>query len=46
MVGDYISTSIANGKAFPVFAIASQPVAHNAYDEAIAKIAGGLALGG
>ena len=45
MVGDYISTSFANGKAFPVFALAHAPNG-SAFDEAIHTIAGGLALSG
>jgi hypothetical protein len=43
MVGDYISTSIAGGRAFPVFADAHAP--QNGYDEAIATIQDGLVIG-
>jgi len=42
MVGDYISTSIAgNGRAFPVFAVASTPVGSTLH-EAMFTVQGGL----
>jgi hypothetical protein len=41
MVGDYISTSWMNGRAWPAFAVASAPVG-TAFDEPIAVPTGGL----
>lgn len=45
MVGDYISTSFANGKAHPVFALAHAPNG-SALDEAMHTIVGGLPISG
>jgi hypothetical protein len=45
MVGDYISTSFSNGKAFPAFVLANAP--HNGvFDEATYTVAGGLVASG
>lgn len=44
MVGDYISTEIINGKAFPIFAVASAP--KGKFNESIFTVSGGLALSG
>jgi len=41
MVGDYISTSFAGGKAYPVFAIATAPRG-GVFNEAMYTISGGL----
>ena len=41
MVGDYISTSWLNGRAWPAFAVASAPVG-TVFDEPIAVPTGGL----
>jgi hypothetical protein len=40
MVGDYISTSYVNGRAFPVFAVARTP--GTLFDEAMYTVSGGL----
>ncbi|MFC4907672.1 sialidase family protein [Actinomadura gamaensis] len=45
MVGDYISTSIAGGRAWPVIAVANAP-AGGTFDEAMYVPAGGLAVTG
>ena len=45
MVGDYISTSISGGKAFPVFALANPP-SNGTFDEAMYTFEGGLAVSG
>jgi hypothetical protein len=45
MVGDYISTSFSNGKAFPVFALANAP-SNGVLDEATYTVAGGLTVSG
>lgn len=45
MVGDYISTSISGGKAWPTFAIANAPTG-GVFDEAMYVPTGGLALTG
>jgi hypothetical protein len=45
MVGDYISTSISNGKALPVFALANAP-SNGTLDEAAYTVAGGLTVSG
>ncbi len=45
MVGDYISTSFSNGKAFPAFALANAP-SNGVLDEATYTVAGGLAVSG
>lgn len=44
MVGDYISTSIVNGKSVSVFAVGKTPTNGQAFDEAMYTVAGGLAL--
>ncbi len=44
MVGDYISTSFLNGRAFPLFAVAGPPTG-GLFDEAMATVPGGLAVG-
>ncbi len=41
MVGDYISTSFSDGKAYPVFAIATAP-GGGVFNEAMYTISGGL----
>jgi hypothetical protein len=43
MVGDYISTSIAGGKAFGVFAV-SGPFANRKFSQAMFTPTGGLAV--
>jgi hypothetical protein len=45
MVGDYISTSFASGKAFPMFALAHPPTG-STLDEAMDTIVGGLTVSG
>lgn len=45
MVGDYISTSISNGLAFPVFAVASAPTG-STFHEAMFTVSGGLTITG
>jgi hypothetical protein len=45
MVGDYISTSMNGGRAWPVFAVAQAPVA-GVFDEAMYVATGGIAIGG
>jgi hypothetical protein len=45
MVGDYISTSISNGLAFPVVAVASAP-GGSTFHEAMFTASGGLAITG
>ena len=42
MVGDYISTEIIGGKAFPVFAVARPPSTGGVLNEALYTVAGGL----
>ena len=46
MVGDYISTSFANGKAFPVFVVASAPSSGGQLNEALFTTKDGLAIAG
>jgi BNR repeat-like domain len=46
MVGDYISTSFANGKAFPVFVVASAPSNGGQLNEALFTTKDGLAIAG
>src|SRR5437764_14098066 len=41
MVGDYIATTIAGGKAYPVFAVAQAP-SGSTFNEALYTVAGGL----
>ncbi len=41
MVGDYISTSFSNGKAYPIFAAATAP-AGKVFDEAMFTVSGGI----
>ena len=43
MVGDYISTSFSNGKAFPLFVVASSPNG-STLNEALFKTQAGLAV--
>ena len=43
MFGDYISTTLTNGKAFPVFIVAFAP-SGNVFNEAAYSITGGLAV--
>jgi hypothetical protein len=45
MVGDYISGSFVNGKAHPVFAVASAPTG-TVFGEAMYSPSGGLAADG
>ncbi|MCW2916948.1 MAG: hypothetical protein JWN52_5016 [Actinomycetia bacterium] len=45
MVGDYISTSISGGKAWPVIAVANAPTG-STFDEAMYVPTGGLAITG
>ncbi|HEX6484364.1 MAG TPA: sialidase family protein [Ktedonobacteraceae bacterium] len=42
-VGDYIATSFCNGRAFPIFALATAPSGGH-FNEAIYTIAGGIAV--
>lgn len=44
MVGDYISVSFANNKAFPAIAVANAPTG-TTFDEATYTVAGGLGVG-
>ncbi|WP_031073222.1 hypothetical protein [Streptomyces sp. NRRL WC-3742] len=44
MVGDYLSTSVANGRAVAVLAVGKAPANGQAFDEAMYAVAGGLAL--
>ena len=45
MVGDYISTSFSNGKAFPLFVVASAPIG-SSLNEALFTTQQGLAIAG
>lgn len=45
MVGDYISTTITGGKAFPIFAVAKAPKGRT-FNEAMYTVSGGLAIFG
>ncbi|GAC1378830.1 MAG: sialidase family protein [Ktedonobacteraceae bacterium] len=45
MVGDYISTSFSNGKAFPIFVTATAPNATQ-FNEALFTVNAGLAIAG
>jgi len=45
MVGDYISTTIDGGKAYPVFAVAQAP-SGSTFNEALYTVAGGLSVRG
>ncbi|MET8539257.1 sialidase family protein [Kitasatospora sp. NPDC004799] len=42
MVGDYLSTSVLNGRAVAVFAVGRAPTDGRAFDEAMYAVAGGL----
>jgi hypothetical protein len=42
MVGDYMATAIANGVAFPAFAVGAPPSGGFAFNEAMYTVAGGL----
>lgn len=44
MVGDYISTSVVNGKSVSIFAVGKTPTNGQAFDEGMWSVAGGLAL--
>lgn len=46
MVGDYISTSFSNGKAFPLFVAASAPSTSGQLNEALFTTSQGLAISG
>lgn len=46
MVGDYISTSFSNGKAFPLFIVASVPTNAGQLNEALFTTNAGLAIAG
>ncbi|MGW1177319.1 sialidase family protein [Kitasatospora sp. NPDC002543] len=46
MVGDYLSTSVLDGKAVAVFAVGRAPTGGRAYDEAMYAVEGGLAVRG
>ncbi|KAA2265372.1 hypothetical protein F0L68_04715 [Solihabitans fulvus] len=46
MVGDYISTSVVNGKGIGVIAVGKAPTNGQAFDEAMYVVAGGLAVTG
>jgi len=44
MVGDYISTSFAGGKAFPIFAVATKPTGSGHFNEAMYSVVHGLSV--
>ncbi|MGA5821997.1 hypothetical protein ACPC54_29540 [Kitasatospora sp. NPDC094028] len=44
MVGDYLSTSVVNGRAVAIFAVGKAPTNGQAFDEAMYAVTGGLAL--
>ncbi|MFD8705402.1 hypothetical protein ACFV1W_22780 [Kitasatospora sp. NPDC059648] len=44
MVGDYLSTSVVNGKAVAIFAVGKAPANGQAFDEAMYAVGGGLTL--
>ena len=46
MVGDYISTSFSNGKAFPVFVTAAAPSGSGQLNESLSTLQAGLAVQG
>ena len=46
MVGDYISTSFSNGKAFPVFVTATAPSGSGQLNETLSTVQTGLAVQG
>jgi len=46
MVGDYISTSFSNGKAFPVFVTAAAPNGSGQLNESLSTLQAGLAVQG
>jgi hypothetical protein len=46
MVGDYISTSFSNGKAFPVFVTAAAPSGSGQLNESLSTVQAGLAAQG
>ncbi|GAC1636357.1 MAG: sialidase family protein [Ktedonobacteraceae bacterium] len=46
MVGDYIATSFANGKAFPVFVIATAPNNNGQLNEFLSTVQTGLVVAG
>ncbi|MEU6217595.1 hypothetical protein ABZ845_08735 [Streptomyces sp. NPDC047022] len=43
-VGDYISTSMVNGRSVSIFAVGKTPTNGQAFDESLYTVAGGLAL--
>ncbi|MCC9311574.1 exo-alpha-sialidase [Kitasatospora sp. RB6PN24] len=44
MVGDYISTSVVNGKSVSLFAVGKTPTNGQAFNEGLYTVSGGLAL--
>ncbi|WBP86351.1 hypothetical protein [Kitasatospora cathayae] len=46
MVGDYLSTSVVNGKAVAIFAVGKAPTGGQAFDEAMYAVQGGLPVTG
>ena len=44
MVGDYISTTILNGKTWPIFAVGKPPATGFAFNEAMYTVSGGLTV--
>ncbi|MEU6970098.1 hypothetical protein AB0A71_20625 [Kitasatospora aureofaciens] len=44
MVGDYLSTSVVNGRAVAVFAVGKAPANGQAFDEGMYAVVGGLTL--
>jgi BNR repeat-like domain len=46
MVGDYISTSFSNGKAYPIFVTATAPGGSGQLNESLATVQAGLAVQG
>lgn len=44
MVGDYISTTILNGKTWPIFAVGKPPSGGFAFNEAMYTVSGGLTV--
>ena len=46
MVGDYVGTAIASGRAFALFAIGLSPVGHKQFNEPMVVVPGGEAITG
>jgi hypothetical protein len=46
MVGDYMSSSVVNGKSVAIFAVGKTPANGQAFDEAMYSVGGGLLLRG